>query len=135
MSVRDDEINELLARWTAAEAAGDTTALDECLADDFIGVGPLGFMLSKQEWLDRHAPGELKYDSVELEETRLREYGDAAVVTARLNQPGTYRGHPIPGSPRATLVLVSQSGAWRLASIHLSFIAGTPGAPPVPGRP
>jgi hypothetical protein len=34
---------------------------------------------------------------------------------------------------RATLTLVAESGSWRLAGIHMSFIAGTPGAPPLPG--
>jgi hypothetical protein len=34
---------------------------------------------------------------------------------------------------RAALTLVAENGTWRLAGIHMSFIAGTPGAPPLPG--
>jgi hypothetical protein len=33
---------------------------------------------------------------------------------------------------RATLTLVAEGGSRRLAGIHMSFIAGTPGAPPLP---
>ena len=31
-----------------------------------------------------------------------------------------------------TATLVRDQGSWRLAAIHLSFIAGSPGAPPIP---
>lgn len=48
---------------------------------------------------------------------------------------GAYRGFPIPQAARATLVLLRDAGTWRLASIHFSFIAGTRGAPPLPGPP
>ena len=36
---------------------------------------------------------------------------------------------------RATLAVVKEGDRWRMAGIHLSFIAGTPGAPPIPGAP
>jgi len=50
-------------------------------------------------------------------------------------QRGTYQGNPVPPETRATMVLGVDEANWRMAGIHLSFIAGTPGAPPIPGRP
>jgi ketosteroid isomerase-like protein len=131
---QESDISRFLSEWTVAERDGDATALARLLADDFVGVGPLGFMLPKQAWIERHGSGGLKYDSFDLDETQIRQYGDAALVTARLNQPGTYQGNPIPAAARATLMLVSQPSGRQLAGISLTFIAGTPGAPPVPGR-
>ena len=55
-------------------------------------------------------------------------------MTARNNTRGSYQGHPIPEATRATLVLVSSACRWQLAAIHMSFVAGTAGAPPIPGR-
>jgi hypothetical protein len=128
-----DIIGSFLDQWAAAEQAGDTGQLDTLLAGDFAGIGPLGFTLSRQAWLARHRSQDLRYDSFGLTEVQTRVYGPAAVVTARNNTRGSYQGHPIPEATRATLVLVSGDGNWRLAAIHLSFIAGTPGAPPIPG--
>jgi ketosteroid isomerase-like protein len=128
-----EDIQAFLGRWAAAEQAGDTERLDALLADDFAGIGPLGFTLPRQAWLARHRSGDLRYDSFDLAEVQTRVYGQAAVVTARTNSPGSYQGHPIPEASRATLVLVSEDGTWRLAAVHLSFIAGTAGAPPLPG--
>jgi hypothetical protein len=62
-------------------------------------------------------------------------WDDRAVVTARRNAKGTAQGRPIPEAARATLVCVGGDGAWRLAGIHYSFIAGTPGAPGLPDSP
>jgi ketosteroid isomerase-like protein len=127
-----DSIHAFLHQWCAAEQAGDTRRLEGLLTDDFAGIGPLGFTLPKQAWLDRHRSRDLRYDSFSLAEVQTRVHGPAAVVTVRNNTGGRYQGHPIPEATRATLVLVSDDAKWRLAAIHMSFIAGTRGAPPLP---
>jgi hypothetical protein len=53
-------------------------------------------------------------------------------VTARWNAHGTAQGHPIPQATRITLITVKDDGDRRLAGIHVSFIAGTAGAPGPP---
>ncbi len=128
-----EPIHAFLSLWTTAERAGDAETLATLLADDFCGVGPLGFILSRPAWLDRYRQG-LAYQQFSLEEIQIRLYGDVAVVTARNNARGTYQGQPLPEALRATLVIASNSQASRLAAIHMSFIAGTPqGSAPMPG--
>jgi len=134
----NQSIDTLLGEWTTAELAGDTPRLSVLLAEDFYGVGPLGFVLPRPAWLARHSPGQMTYESFTLDEIQTRELGDTVLVTARNDTLGTYQGHPVPGAVRATLV-IARDGAdamWRIAAIHMSFIAGTPGAPglPLPGR-
>lgn len=130
-----EAINTFLSEWAAAEQAGDTSLLDTCLTDDFVGIGPLGFTLSKNQWLERYATGDLTYDAFRLAEVQTRVYGNAAVATAHQTGRGAYRGQAVPADLRASLVLVKPAGSWRLGGIHMSFMAGTPGAPPIPGRP
>ena len=126
-------IEEFLTTWAAAEQAGDTTTLETQLASDFTAVGPLGFILTKQAWLARHRHGDLTYHAFSVSEVNARTAGGTAIVTARNNTRGSYQGHPIPEAVRASLILVSDADSWKLAAIHLSFIAGTPGASPLPG--
>jgi hypothetical protein len=126
-----EHVDSFLSAWTDAECTGDVDKLEGLLADDFCGVGPLGFILPRPAWLARHR--ELSYQAFDLEEIQAREHGGTAIVTARNNTRGTYRGHPLPEAVRATLVIASDSGSWQLAAIHMSFIAGTRGAPPIPG--
>ena|SRR5947209_20291950 len=131
----DPQIQTTLTEWTAAERDGDTGLLDAVLAPEFAGVGPLGFSLSKRDWLDRHAAGSLVYDAFELEDLEVREYGQAAVALALHRASGRYESHPVPAALRISIVLRRDDEAWRIGLAHMSFIAGTPGAPPIPGRP
>ena len=127
-----DDIDMFLSAWTAAELAGDTEKLGDLLTDDFYGVGPLGFVLPRPAWLGRHGQG-LDYEAFDLDEIQLHHHGDVALVTARNNTRGSFRGQPVPEAVRATLVIQADSGRRRLAAIHMSFIAGTTGGPPLPG--
>jgi ketosteroid isomerase-like protein len=130
------DITTFLTTWAEAERAGDTATLDQLLTDDFRGVGPLGFILPKPAWLERHEPGSgLSYETFELDEVQTRTHGTTALVTARQNAIGAYFGQPTPESIRATLALVDDGDGWKLATIHMSFIAGTAGSPPLPGPP
>lgn len=57
VTTTDTEIDEFLAAWAAAERDGDTAFLADQLTDDFVGVGPWGFELSKEDWIARFAGG------------------------------------------------------------------------------
>jgi ketosteroid isomerase-like protein len=127
-------IDQFLGDWTGAERTGDAGRLDDLLTDDFLGVGPLGFVLSKPAWLARFAGG-LAYDHFELEELQPRDHGDSAVITTCQIGSGTLGGDRLPfETVRATLNLVRHDDRWQLAGIHMSFVAGTPGAPPLPAQ-
>jgi len=128
-----NDVDTFLSEWSNAERNGDGTALDALLTDDFLGVGPLGFVLPKSIWVQRFDQFGLAYETFDLEELQTRVHGDAALVTARQTARGTAGGQPVPEAVRATLTLVVEGGSWQLAGIHMSFIAGTPGAPPLPG--
>src|SRR5277367_1804337 len=80
-----EHIDSFLLAWTRAESAGDIEKLERLLADDFCGVGPLGFILPRPAWLARHR--ELAYQAFDLEEIQTREHGGTAIVIARNKHP------------------------------------------------
>jgi hypothetical protein len=128
-----NSITSFLIEWASAERSGDVRFLEEAISEDFIGIGPLGFQLSKEAWIARHrgprpAPRELLLD-----DAVIRAIGTAVIVTAEQRTIDAFQGHVAPAALKTTLVLSSEQDAWRLAGIHMSFIAGTPGSPPLPG--
>src|SRR5260370_4280390 len=104
----EQEVLRLADAWATAELRGDTTFIESTLADDFIGIGPLGFLLTRQEWLARHQSGDLKYESFSLDEIKVRVYNDAAILISRQAPNTAYRGNNIPGHFLLTLVLFQQ---------------------------
>ncbi|HET9659480.1 MAG TPA: nuclear transport factor 2 family protein [Thermomicrobiales bacterium] len=120
--------------WSDAEVRGDRAVLDSILTDEFVGVGPRGFVLTKADWLDRHASGDLKYRSIEVEDIEVHPYGDAVLVTSVQSQDGSYQSHDIKGSFRTSQLMVRDDGHWRLASIQYSPIAGAPNFAAVDAR-
>jgi ketosteroid isomerase-like protein len=121
-----NELRKVMEDWTAAELRGDIASLEGALAEDFVGIGPRGFMLTKDQWLERHKSGKLRYQSIGLDEVQVRLHGDAAVVTGRQSAKGKYEDFDLRDQFRATLVFVKQQERWLLASVHLSPIAGPP---------
>ena len=127
MNTRTGEaIRELGRRWAEAEQRGDTAALDAMTTDDFTLVGPLGFVLDKQQWLDRYRTGAFVTRSLDWDEVSVRDYGDAAVAVGRHTQQAEYQGQPADGSFRATHILVRRGDQWLLAGQHLSPAGGPP---------
>ncbi len=86
MENTENELLQLANSWIDAEKSGESQFLEDTLTDDFIGIGPLGFMLRKNEWIERHMSGDLKYESLDLKETSVRVYNDAAILIGRQEQ-------------------------------------------------
>jgi hypothetical protein len=105
----DDSDGHLaLIEYTAAERTGDADALTQLLADDFVLVGPLGFMLDKQQYLGSRRSGDLKHESFDWADVRVRIYGESAVAV------GT-QTHAVESSGRST---AWEDACWSAARRH-----------------
>lgn len=118
----EQSIKKFLDEWVRAEQHGDTRFLETALTEDFVGVGPLGFMLSKRDWLNRYQSGAFHYEALSLEDTKMRFYEDAAVVIGQQVQQAQRLSQEVQGRFRITLILIGQ-GRIKLAGVHLSPIA------------
>lgn len=123
-----DEIREFGKAWAEAERTCDAGALGSMLADGFVGVGPFGFTLTKEQWIGARAAGDLKHEKFGWDPADIRVHGDCAVVVGVQTQESTYQGRPAPGGPfRVTQVLVRRGDGWVLAGMHLCVIQAPPG--------
>jgi hypothetical protein len=114
-----DTIDKLLRTWALAEARGDAVTLVLALADDFRGDGPLGFVLDRTGWLDRHCSGDLVIESFAWTAVDIRLRSDTAVAVGRQVQLATYRGGDWSGTFTCTLVAVRRDGQWAIVNLQL----------------
>ncbi len=131
------ELVDLDRAVARAEVDGDADTLDALATDDFTLVGPVGFVLDKQQWLDRYRGGGLRTHALAFEDAVTRVHGDCAIRIGRHVQEAEFQGRPVNGEFRATHVAVRDGGRWRLAGVHLSPIGGPPpfAAPAGPEAP
>ena len=120
MTSTADQISELGARWVAAELDANTTTLDALVTDDFHLVGPYGFVLDKQQWLDRYRSGDFVTTAMTWHDIDMRDYRDAVVTIAIQSQEATYKGKPSNGDFRITHVFVRADNRWAIAGMQLS---------------
>ena len=132
-----DQVLELGQRWAAAERAGDADALAPLLADDFLLVGPLGFMLDKTQYLGSRRSGDLLHASLIWNDVRVRANDNAAVAVCALTQRSTYQGHDASGRFRVTQVAARHGDRWTIVGLHYSPIDQPPesAAPPSNAEP
>jgi hypothetical protein len=120
------ELADLDRTLTRAEIDGDTATLDALATDDFMLVGPVGFVLDKQQWLDRYRAGGLRTKALAFEDAVTRVRGNCAIRIGRHVQEAEFQGRPVNGEFRATHIAMRDGGRWRLAGVHLSPIGGPP---------
>ncbi len=120
-----DDILDLVDRWAAAEEGNDPERLDGLLADDFVGVGPLGFVLTREQWLERFGNG-LENRAFKVEDPQVHDHGSAAVVVGVDAQETSFRGGDNSGRFRLTLVAVRPEDRWLVAGVHIGPLQGVP---------
>jgi len=120
-----DTFENTFDRWIDAEARCDAAALDALLDIDFRGDGPRGFVLTKDQWLDRYRHDDLVNSAFEWEATDIRFHGGTAFVRGIQTQKAFYRGEDCSGRFQATLVARRDGSRWSIVNLQLSEL-GTP---------
>ncbi len=124
----NSEVLDLMQRWASAEQGNDAGLLDGLLAERFVGVGPLGFVLTREQWLQRFQGG-LHNSRFAVENPQVYDHGPAAVVVADEVQETTWQGGDNSGRFRLTATAVRTGDRWQLASVHIGPLQQPP-APP-----
>ncbi|MBF6354477.1 nuclear transport factor 2 family protein [Nocardia higoensis] len=108
----------VVERWRRAELAGATDELATLLADDFIGVGPMGWIRTKPQWLAKYGSGAVRNDVFELSDIRILDLGTATLVVAHQKQHGVNGAADTSGEFRFSLTVTNDL----IRSIHVTRI-------------
>jgi hypothetical protein len=115
------KIRDVQNEFDKAELHADTKKLDQLLTDDFLSIGPRGFVLNKEQWINRHK--QFRYEQLDTSEMNIRLYGDTAIVTDTQKNKATFNNEPVSLSVRVSQVWIHENSQWKLASIQFSPMA------------
>ena len=112
----EQAVKALTQEWLIAEERHDRNTLQRIVAEDFLGTGPGGNSVSREDVLPEEGAtsGGL---AVTGQSIQARVFGETAVVT----------GHGIPkaGGPmelRFTVIFVKRGESWQMVAGHLSRV-------------
>jgi hypothetical protein len=101
---------------------GDTSVLEQYLADDFVGIGPNGIADGKAHTIQALKDGTVKYSAIDVSEENVRMYGNTGIYNGRGNVKMTINGQPITADVRVTIVWVKQNGQWKRVSFQATQV-------------
>lgn len=112
----EDEIRQADLRWAAAVKNRDTAGLEKIYTPGLIYAHATGAVEDKAKYIERLKSGKQRYDSVQIESTKIVPYGDSAVSHSIVRTIGVNDKGPFNDHVMMMHVWVKQRGEWKLAA-------------------
>lgn len=127
MTTEEHDLLSAARQWAEAMLSNDAAWIGSFMADDWVIVSERG-VSTKEHFLSFVETGALTHSRFEMVgEPRLKIYGDAAVLTARVTNTAHFDGQQFDADEFTTDVLVKREGRWlcvlsHIASANLEFL-------------
>jgi ketosteroid isomerase-like protein len=112
----EDQIKKLEQDWAQATVKDGAAAVDQYEADDIISTDPSGRVTDKAQDKKDLSSGDLKFQSLEVSDLRVRVYGDTAVAAGTTALKSTFKQQDISGTYRYTDTWVKRNGKWQVVA-------------------
>lgn len=112
----DEELNRLEDLRYSAMQSQDANTMGELFADEFVYQTLQGLTHSKASYIKTIVSGDVRINSFRRENSRVRFYGDTAVVMAVTHLNVSFKGEPREISLSYTNVWVKRDGRWQLVA-------------------
>jgi ketosteroid isomerase-like protein len=122
LSGTEDELNQLEEARYAALIAADWPAVDALLADEFFYNQGGGGSVSKAEFLAYMKAGDAKVKKAVREDTRIRLYGDVALVTGISHVDVILKGEDQTLHSRYLHVWARRGQGWQLFARQATYL-------------
>ena len=106
-------VARLDTEYQAAVKKNDAATMERLLADDFVLVTGSGRTHTKSDLLQEARSGRIIYERQEDTAQKVRVWGDAAVITAKLWEKGTENGKPFDYTVWFSDTYVRTATGWR----------------------
>lgn len=117
----EQAVLKVTQEWLAADERQDRAALNRIIADDFLGTGPRGTIVSKKDVIPREGTAADSHGlSINGQDIKARVFGETAIVTGR----GVPKSQTPEERPeiRFTIVFVKRADSWQMVAGHLSAV-------------
>lgn len=119
----ENQITVAEERLRLAMLASDAGALDDLISSDLVFTNHHGQVFGKQDDIELHRSGVLKFNTLEPSEMQINALGSLAVVSVRMKLSGAYSDTPFAADLRYTRVWRCwESDTWKIVAGHSSAV-------------
>ena len=118
----EQELMKVENDWKQAVVKRDGPALRRLYADEYISTDTEGMVWNKTEDVEIDTTGVSRLTAYNLDDVKIRFYGDVAVVTGRATSKGTLFGRAASAQSRFTDIFVNRDGRWQCVATQATPI-------------
>lgn len=118
----EQAIRQIEDRWAAALVKADTATMDQFTTPDWMLTTATGQLLTRDEANADLKSGDIKFQSVQLRDLKIKIHGDTAVAFGLTTDKSTHKGKDIGGEYRFTDTFVKRDGTWKCVATHASKV-------------
>ena len=116
----EQELLKLGEDWAVAMVANDADLIGSYMADDWVIVSERGIS-TREEFLSFVRSGQLTHSMFEMVgDARIKEYGETAVLSARIVNTAHFGGQQFDADEWTTDVFVRRNGGWLCVLSHIT---------------
>jgi ketosteroid isomerase-like protein len=118
-----EQLTQIEHRLAKAGVDRDLDYFNSILAPDWITIDLTGRVLTRSQVFEELSSLERKIESAAIDDIRVREYGEVAIVTGRTTATGSYKGQRMTVVLRFTDIFVRRDGRWQVVASQGTQVA------------
>jgi ketosteroid isomerase-like protein len=119
----EDVIVKIEHQWADAWIKQDLDAMNRFVAPDWTAATESGELMSKTQFDADLKNRVLIFESLKIDDMKVRVYGDTAIVSGVETEKSKYKDKDTSGTYRFTDVFVKRDGHWQAVATHISRVA------------
>jgi hypothetical protein len=108
----EEELLQLEKDWNQSIENNNVDEIGKFMSDDWVIIGTGSGITSKSEFLEWIRSGDVTHSRMDSDKTRLKVYGDAAVITSRGTSAGKYKGQDFELYEWSSSTFIRSNGKW-----------------------
>ena len=122
LNLREEDIVKAEERLRLAMLNSDVNSLDQLVSADLLFTTHFGQLLGKQQDLQAHQSGALRFHHLEPSEMHIQMHNSFAIVSVRMQVAGEYLAQPFSEALRYTRVWAKRKDGLCVVGGHISAI-------------
>jgi hypothetical protein len=121
----EQTIAQIEAELTTALRSANLPVLERVWAPEYQFIAPNGMAFTRDAYLAMMKGRAVVYDQLELQNLKVRVFGESAVVTGRVDVRGRAMGHIVDGVDDFLTLYVKRDGRWQQVATHMLRVPGS----------